>query len=179
MRDRNGVIRRRTFLGGGLAAAGGAAVSCARGGRGPSLRFLTAEEARTGEAIGAQIIPADQDAGAREARVVDYIDIQLPRHFRKHQSAYRQGLAGIDAVSRKRFGKRFVELPSAQQVEVLQDAEENSPAFFGLILAHTRQGYYGDPRHGGNRDRVSWKMLGLPFPPVRGRRHYGDQPREN
>ena len=31
------------------------------------------------------------------------------------------------------------------------------------------QGFYGDPRHGGNRDRVSWKMVGLPYPPLRGR----------
>jgi gluconate 2-dehydrogenase gamma chain len=45
-----------------------------------------------------------------------------------------------------------------------------------LILAHTRQGFYGDPRHGGNRNRVSWKMIGVPFPPIRGREHY-DQPK--
>jgi gluconate 2-dehydrogenase gamma chain len=45
------------------------------------------------------------------------------------------------------------------------------------------QGFYGDPRHGGNRDRVSWKMLGVPYPPVRGRLRYdltdpakGEQP---
>jgi hypothetical protein len=31
------------------------------------------------------------------------------------------------------------------------------------------QGFYGDPRHGGNLNRVSWKMLRLPYPPVRGR----------
>jgi gluconate 2-dehydrogenase gamma chain len=31
------------------------------------------------------------------------------------------------------------------------------------------QGFYGDPRHGGNREGVSWKMLGLPYPPIRGR----------
>ena len=36
--------------------------------------------------------------------------------------------------------------------------------FFDLLLTHTRQGFYGDPRHGGNRDLVSWKMVGLPFP---------------
>lgn len=128
-------------------------------------------------AICAQIIPTDRDAGATEAQVVNYIDIQLTRHFKKHQAIYRQGIAGVDATSRKRFSKRFVELSSERQVEVLQDAEENSNRFFDLILAHTRQGFYGDPRHGGNRDRVSWKMLGLPFPQVRGRRHYSDQPK--
>ena len=170
-------MRRRTFLGAGLAAAaGGTGISCARGRGGPSWRFFTAEEARTVEAMCAQIIPSDQDAGAKEAGVVNYIDIQLTRQFKKHQRAYRLGIAGVEANSRKRFGKRFVELSSEQQVEVLQQAEEDSPAFFALILTHTRQGFYGDPRHGGNHDRVSWKMLGLPFPQVRGRMRYDDQP---
>jgi len=36
---------------------------------------------------------------------------------------------------------------------------------------HTMMGFYGDPRHGGNKDRVSWKMLGVPDPPIRGRLH--------
>ena len=50
--------------------------------------------------------------------------------------------------------------------------EISSKDFFTLILGHTMQGYYGDPRHGGNRGRASWKMLGLPYPPIRGRSHY-------
>jgi len=72
----------------------------------------------------------------------------------------------------KDFGKRFVELTDEQQIEVLNTVEEHARQFFQFILAHTRQGFYGDPRHGGNRNMVSWKMVGLPFPPVRGRQHY-------
>jgi gluconate 2-dehydrogenase gamma chain len=34
------------------------------------------------------------------------------------------------------------------------------------------EGYYGSPRHGGNRDAVSWRMLGLDEPPLRGRAQY-------
>ena len=37
---------------------------------------------------------------------------------------------------------------------------------------HTLEGYYGSPRHGGNRDAVSWRMLGLAEPPLRGRAQY-------
>jgi len=55
--------------------------------------------------------------------------------------------------------------------------DENSEAFFELVLAHTRQGFYGDPRHGGNCGMASWKMVGLAFPPVRGRMHYDDEPK--
>ena len=48
---------------------------------------------------------------------------------------------------------------------------ENKP-FFDLVRNHTMQGYYGSPRHGGNRDAVSWRMLGLDEPPLRGRAQY-------
>jgi gluconate 2-dehydrogenase gamma chain len=41
--------------------------------------------------------------------------------------------------------------------------------FFQIVVDHSMQGFYGDPRHGGNRDGASWKMLGLSYPPIRGR----------
>lgn len=166
------VWRRRRLLGAGLAAVAGSAISCEPGRAGSPWRFFTAAEAETLDAICAQLIPADRDPGAREAGVVNYIDIQLSKRFRKHRAAYRQGLAGIDQASRGKFGKRFVELVSERQVEVLNAVEEGSQVFFDLLLTHTRQGFYGDPRHGGNRNMASWKMVGLPFPPVRGREHY-------
>jgi gluconate 2-dehydrogenase gamma chain len=179
MQSKKLMLRRRTFLGAGLsAAAGAAAISCGAGGRNASWRFFTAAEAATVEAICEQIIPADRDAGARQAGVADYIDIQLTRHFKRYQKTYRQGLAAVDSASRAKFGKRFAELPAGRQSEALIEVEENSRAFFDLILTHARQGFYGDPRHGGNRNMASWKMLGLAFPPVRGRQRYGeDQPK--
>ncbi len=166
-------MRRRTFLSTGLAAAAaGTTIACGRSSHGSRWRFFTDEEARTVDAICAQIIPADRDAGAREARVVEYIDIQLTRHLRKHQRTYRRGIAAVDAASIKAFGKRFVDLPPGEQTDVLKGIEQSSPSFFALILDHTRQGFYGDPRHGGNYKMASWKMLKLPFPPLRGRQHF-------
>jgi gluconate 2-dehydrogenase gamma chain len=124
------------------------------------------------DAVCEQLIPADRDPGAKSAGVVHYIDTQLARAFRKHRQTYRQGLAGIDAASRAKFGGGFADSSAAQQVEILRSIEQDSRPFFDLMLAHTRQGFYGDPRHGGNRNRVSWKMVGLPYPPLRGRQHY-------
>jgi gluconate 2-dehydrogenase gamma chain len=164
-------LRRRTVLSAALLAAAGSAMSCARTSPG-SWRYFTDDEARTVEAITAQLIPADSDPGAKEAGVVNYIDIQLSKRFRKHRKTYRDGLAGVDATTRRSFGKRFIELTGAEQVEVLNAIEERNKVFFNLILSHTRQGFYGDPRHGGNRDRASWKMLKLATPQVRGRQHY-------
>ena|ERR1051326_6348612 len=166
-------MRRRTFLETSISvAASGSLLSCARRGGSGQWRFFTAAEARIAEAVCEQLIPADQDPGAKQAGVVNYIDIQLTRAFRKHRAAYRQGLAAVDAASRAKFGQPFPELTLDRQREVLLAAEKDSRPFFDLILNHTRQGFYGDPRHGGNRGMASWKMIGLPFPPVRGRQHY-------
>jgi len=170
-------IRRRTLLGAGLSvAAAGSIVSLPHWKGSNRWRFFSEEEARTVEAICGQLIPADRDPGAREAGVVNFIDLQLTRPFRRFQPVYRKGIAGLDAASHAQFGRRFVELSADQQVAALGDAERNSKEFFELILAHCRQGFYGDPRHGGNRNRVSWKMLRLPYPQVRGRMHYDDRP---
>jgi len=167
-----GPLRRRTFIGIGLAAASTTSVtSC---GRTSSWRFFSQEEARTVDAICEQIIPADLTPGARQAQVVNYIDIQLTRAFKKYQQVYREGIAAVDRASREKFGQCFVKLSADQQVAVLKHVEDKSKTFFTLILTHTRQGFYGDPRHGGNRNMISWKMLGLPFPPLRGRQHYDE-----
>ena len=171
-------FKRRTLIGAGLSAAfAGSLVSLPRWIRNSPWRFFTPEEARTAEAICAQLIPTDRDPGAKEAGVVVFIDLQLTRHLRKYQGIYRQGLAAVHAAARTQFGCPFADLSSERQVEILTAAEQNSKAFFDLILAHCRQGFYGDPRHGGNRGLVSWKMLRLPFPQVRGRMHY-EEPKQ-
>jgi gluconate 2-dehydrogenase gamma chain len=154
-------LDRRRFL--ALSAAG--ATACSRAGRG--LRFFTEEEAATAAAIADQIIPPDEHPGAAAAGAVDFLDRQLKGHYRFLQAAYRQGLAEIDEAARARFGRRFAELAFDQQRALL--AEREQTPFFRLIVDHTMQGFYGDPRHGGNRDFASWRMLGIPHPPVRGR----------
>ena len=91
----------------------------------------------------------------------------VEKRFRRHRKAYSLGIAEIDAESRVRFGKGFTGLTGEQQVTVLKAAEEKDRTFFDLILNHTRQGFYGDPRHGGNKGMASWKMLGLRPPGTR------------
>jgi gluconate 2-dehydrogenase gamma chain len=173
MRTRKRSLTRRRFFQVALTAtAAGSLVSCSRPGGGPYWRFFTAAEAKTADAICEQIIPADDAPGASQAGVVRFIDLQLTKHYKKHQAAYRKGIAAVDDSSRSRFKKAFVELSAAEQTEVLMDLESNDDAFFALIRTHTMQGFYGDSRHGGNAGAVSWRMLGLPTPPVRGRVPY-------
>jgi gluconate 2-dehydrogenase gamma chain len=167
-------LRRRRFIQLAASAASAAAVSCGRGGS--PWRTLTVSEAETAGAICDRIVPPDQDPGALAAGVLNYIDRQLTGPFRKHRRAYRDGLAAIERGSAAQFGKRFAALTAAQQDGLLtaidQGAASPTKAFFDLIRDHTLQGYYGDPRHGGNRDYASWRMLGIPPAPVRGRNLY-------
>ena len=62
--------------------------------------------------------------------------------------------------------------PAQQQFELVSDISHQNPEFFNLVRSHTLEGYYGAPRHGGNRDAVSWRMLGMDEPPLRGRAQY-------
>ena len=114
---------------------------------------------------------------------MNYIDRQLCGVFRHLRKSYRQGIAGVDESSQRLYAASFVDLDSAKQVELLTLLEKGrapgevwkrvpSPEFFGLLVDHTMQGFYGDPRHGGNREGTSWKMLGVPYPPIRGRLRY-------
>ena len=130
-----------------------------------------------------QIIPPDENPGAAWAGVVNYIDRQLCGPLKRLRGAYRAGIAGVNQSSRTLYGVEFAELAAKKQIEVLTLMEEgrapgeawtqiSSQEFFGHVVDQTMQGFYGDPRHGGNRDGAGWKMLGIPYPPIRGRLHY-------
>jgi len=178
----SGNLRRRRFLQAGASAAvAGTAVSC-NANKSP-WRFFTPAEARTVEAVCEQIVPDDQDPGARQAGVVHYIDRQLTGFLRDFRETYRRGLAALDETSRAVGGAPFASLPGEKQTAVLEVLEAgkapgdawkqlDARAFFEMVVAHTMQGFYGSPRHGGNREAVSWRMLGVPDPPLRGRDQY-------
>ena len=164
-------LRRRRFLRiAGTATACGALASCGR--ENTPWRFLTAAEGRTLEAICEQIIPTDQTPGAAWAGVVNFVDRQLMGPYRRQQAAYRNGLMEIDRASVGKLGKEFASVDARQQTAVLESLEGGAKRFFDTVIAHTMQGYYGDPRHGGNRDAVSWRMLGVAVIPIRGRNRY-------
>ena len=165
------LLTRRQFVAAGALGGAAVAVGCNAGNHG-NWGFLSDAQARTLTAICDQIIPADDFPSASQAGVLTYIDKQLVRHFRRHQDAYRDGLENAEAISRKRFGREIAELTSQQQFEIVSALEQQNPDFFNLVRSHTLQGYYGSPRHGGNRNAVSWRMLGLDEPPLRGRAQY-------
>jgi gluconate 2-dehydrogenase gamma chain len=162
-----------------LLFVGGSACSRTR----RSYRLLDEGQASTLSALCEQIIPTDETPGAAWAHVVKFIDRQLVYRHQQHLSLYREGLAALDSVALMQHRSAFAAVPFDAQtlmVAALEKGELAIPtwsptaqkAFFRTVRDHTMQGYYGDPRHGGNREMVAWRALGVPHPPVRGRDDY-------
>jgi choline dehydrogenase-like flavoprotein len=109
------------------------------------------------------------------------------------QQLYRRGVTDLDRRSNQRYRKTFVELGEKDQDAILADlsgapkprdvtltdivtrvpagaassdsgASDDHVSFFGALTLHTRQGMYGDPAYGGNRNQVGWQMIGFDGP---------------
>ena len=131
----------------------------ARSGQPGKLAFFTADQAAEVEAMAAQIIPTDATPGAREARVINFIDRALVTFEKDEQANYTQGLKDLDAQTKQLVpgGARFSALTPAQQIQVLT-AMEKTP-FFNLVRTHTITGFFASPVHGGNQNKVGWKLV--------------------
>ncbi len=152
-------MRRRTFIQAGAVSAVAPALATS------PWQFFTAEEAALVDALSEQIIPADKDPGARQAGVVHYIDRQLTGPLRRFAKTYRTRLPELDHACVRAMGKRFSELPFPEQTRFLEGIEKGDAkdlaTFFNMLIDHTMQGFYGDPKYGGNAEAVSWKMMGI------------------
>ena len=86
------------------------------------------------------------------------------------QQRYRLGLAALDKYTQSQHQKLFKDLPGDQQDKILSGLENgkialdgiDSKLFFAIALKNTMEGFFADPIYGGNRNMVSWKMLGFP-----------------
>ena len=126
-----------------------------------SFQFFSPQDALEIEAVAAQIIPSDDAPGAREARVIYFIDRALTTFDVDKQLAYTQGLEDLQQKTLELFpvADRFSSLSSAQQIQLLTGIERTS--FFELVRLHTIMGYLSHPDYGGNRNQAGWKLIGF------------------
>jgi Gluconate 2-dehydrogenase subunit 3 len=123
------------------------------------LVFFTPEEARQMEAVCEQIIPSDDEPGAREAGAIYFIDYALSQTEPHLQPIFRSGLKDLaDACTPAKFS----ELGVAQQIAVLKKLERTE--FFERARQYTILGFLGNPARRGNRDQVGWKYIGFENP---------------
>ena len=144
----------------GILAAEEYVLEAVQSGQPAKLAFFTQEQAAEVEAMAAQIIPTDDSPGAREARVVSFIDRALVTFERERQPAYTQGLEELEAQTNRLFpdASTFSGLTFDQQIQVLTAIEETP--FFNLVRTHTITGFFASPVHGGNYNKTGWKLVG-------------------
>lgn len=154
--------------------------------------FLNKNEAAFIEAAVARLIPADEKwGGALEADVPNYFDKQLGGSWGSGERLYRSGpwktgkatqgyqlpytpaelfrtaLKAIDSELKK---TPFAKMSGADQDAYLHKLEKEdidlggvpSKVFFSSLWGMTMEGFFADPVYGGNKDMISWRMIGFP-----------------
>ena len=183
-----GALGAVTILG---AAASSRAAAPAATPRPPPL-FFNREEAAFIAAAVARLIPADEQwGGALEANVANYIDLQLAGAWGAGERLYRSGpwvqgtpsqgyqlpftpaelfRKALAAINNGLAATPFAKLGPTEQDAYLRRLETGSSdlggvpsdVFFTHLWELTVEGFFSDPVYGGNRDMLSWRMVGFP-----------------
>ncbi len=96
---------------------------------------------------------------------------QLPLTPREYFAA---GIRSANAWSRKTYGKDFDRLSQTDRAAALIAMEKGTAKFesieaqpfFEAVLQSAMEGFFADPMYGGNRNKVSWRMVGYPGLPA-------------
>src|ERR1700674_3117160 len=134
--------------------------------------FFNHADAATIAAFTERIMPiAPGKPGARDADVLNYIDLALSGAYAELQDFYRRGIASLDAHCRSTYKESFVHLTPERQDEVISALEEGKATgftwptakeFFSILRTHTMEGMFADPLYGGNKDFAGWRLVGFP-----------------
>jgi gluconate 2-dehydrogenase gamma chain len=91
-----------------------------------------------------------------------------PREF------FAAGIKAANDWARKTYGKEFDRLAPADRETALKTmeagkaelADVNGRQFFEALLQSAMEGFFADPLYGGNRNKISWRMVGYPGLPA-------------
>ena len=125
--------------------------------------YFTPEQAREFDAVSAQIVPTDDTPGAREAHVVRFADHAFATIFKALDPPFRDDFKTLaDAVEARTPGQRsFAALSDADQIAFLVAYDKTHPASFARFRGTTMTGLLTHPEHGGNFNKVGWKLIGF------------------
>jgi hypothetical protein len=106
-----------------------------------------------------------------EAGVPQYIARSLAGSYKPLLSTYQAFLSTLDMAA---GSAGFTGLSGAEQVKLLEQVESGktpgvsaaesvaAETAFSLVLEHMREGMFGDPMYGGNKELVGWDLIGYP-----------------
>ncbi len=132
--------------------------------------LLTDKQKQTLRAALDTAIPPDDYPGAWDAGVGDYLLRQFTRDLKQFLVTYRDGLDSLNQEAVIANGMAFASLALTQRTLMFARleageyrAEWKTPArqFIDMLASHAAEGYYADPGNGGNRNGVSWDMIGF------------------
>jgi gluconate 2-dehydrogenase gamma chain len=134
--------------------------------------FLNQDDSAAIDAFAERLMPGvPGQPGARDAGVLNYIDLALAGAYAGLQDFYRRGCAALEDHCRKTYSKSFAQLTAAEQDAVITAIIEGkassftwptSQAFFNTLRTHTMEGMFADPAYGGNKDFAGWRLVGFP-----------------
>jgi gluconate 2-dehydrogenase gamma chain len=131
-------------------------------------------ERKTLEAFAARLVPSDElGPGAVECGALNYIDQALGSALAEEKASFLQGLATLDAYSRKTNSAAFAELSDEKKDAVLTAMDtgaaegfDNARAVFARFRRLILEGMFSDPYYGGNTEFRGWDMIRYPGPRV-------------
>jgi len=128
-----------------------------------AFEHLSPADAVDVEAACAEIIPTDDTPGAREAKVVYFIDKALGTFAKNQRDVWLKGVQELRARADKRHPgtKSFAALPTADRIAVIASLEKDKHPFFDELRGATVAGMFANPDYGGNQGKVGWKLIGF------------------
>ena len=139
-------------------------LACAAREAGESFVSFSPTQGLIVDALSDMIIPGGETPGAKDAGVVHFIDQSLTTFAAPLKSSILTGIdafgkqispssdlaSGIDAFSASSWDDRAEHIIKIEQSE-----------FFGQFSQLTVMGMFSNPKHGGNKDKMGWDLLGF------------------
>lgn len=130
-------------------------------------KTFTNEEFAIVAAAAERILPKDEDVGALDTNVPEYIDhaLQSPQ-LSQMREQFVPGVMALNRRSQRMVKTDFVKGTPAQQDEVITSFKNSGERtgenkFYEILVVLTLEGYLGDPTYGGNTNRAGWGVIGF------------------
>ncbi len=111
-----------------------------------------------------RIVPSGDTPGAREAGTASYVLTRATASPATRAAYLRLAQRLDEAAAAVSPASPFAQLDADGQDAILVALERDGEAAFRRAVVDTMEGFYGDPRHGGNEGAVSWANIGFPGP---------------
>ena len=141
-----------------------AAVHAAQAAAQDKYTVLTPDQVRELDAITSTLVPTDGTPGAKEAKVVRFIDRSLGTWAKDQKPQIEGALKSLSEYVAKQYPgmATFSALKPADRIKALEGFEQaHGGEFNGGFWFPTMAGMFTNPSYGGNNNKVGWSLMGF------------------